>query len=160
MRQTAVLKDPFTLDILQTERKSWTGIRRSLRSAARSERTTLGVVEAEQAKIFSQIKQLRKAMDTASDRQEVKLIEEKMTALLRAIRDHGLPLIQVLRQGPNAEQTFDSAYSAESMEKIVRLEAALDARISRVLARLVGLKEFKRTPAAGTRAALTGSPNS
>jgi hypothetical protein len=34
------------------------------------------------------------------------------------------------------------------MEKLVRLDAALDARIAKVLARLVGSKEFKRTPAA------------
>jgi hypothetical protein len=31
----------------------------------------------------------------------------------------------------------------------IRLEAALDTRIAKVLARLVGLKEFKRTPAGG-----------
>ena len=31
-------------------------------------------------------------------------------------------------------------------QKIVRLEAALDSRIAKLLARLVGLKEFKRTP--------------
>jgi hypothetical protein len=63
-----------------------------------------------------------------------------------------LPLAQVLAQAPNAEQAFDRAHAAESMEKIVRLEAALDARIGKVLARLVGLKEFKRTPAAGAAA--------
>ena len=32
MRQTAVLKDPFTLDILQTNGKSWSKIRKRLRS--------------------------------------------------------------------------------------------------------------------------------
>ena len=36
MWQTAVLKDPFTLDILETKRKSWSGIRKRLRSEARS----------------------------------------------------------------------------------------------------------------------------
>jgi hypothetical protein len=41
-----------------------------------------------------------------------------------------------------------TGYAPESMEKLVRLDAALDARIAKVLARLVGLKEFKRTPAA------------
>jgi len=44
MRQTAVLKDPFTQDILETERKSWSGIRKRLRSRAKSERTVLGDV--------------------------------------------------------------------------------------------------------------------
>ena len=31
----------------------------------------------------------------------------------------------------------------------MRLEAAIDARIAKVMGRLVGLKEFKRTPAGG-----------
>src|SRR5215469_5037466 len=44
MRQVAVLKDPFTADILETERKSWSGIRKSLRSAAKNERTLLGAL--------------------------------------------------------------------------------------------------------------------
>jgi hypothetical protein len=148
MWQTAVLKDPFTLDILETERKSWTGIRKRLRLQARSERTVLGAADAKLAKMFSQIRTLQKEIDAASDQQEVKLIEEKITALVRIIHEHALPLVQALAQGPNAEKAFDSAYSTENIEKIVRLEASLDARISKVLARLVGLKEFKRTPAA------------
>jgi len=148
MRQAAVLKDPFTADILQTERKSWSGIRKCLRSAARDERKLLGAVEAQNAKLIAQLKRLQKQLDATSDTQEVKLIEEKMSALVRAVSDHVLPLLLRLRQGPNAEQAFDNAYAAESLEKVVRLEAALDARIAKVLARLVGLKEFKRTPAA------------
>jgi hypothetical protein len=67
---------------------------------------------------------------------------------------HGLYAKDVLlpwdcMQVPDAEQAFDAAYATESMEKMVRLEAALDTRIAKVLARLVGLKEFKRTPAGG-----------
>ena len=83
-----------------------------------------------------------------------------MSALLRIISEHAVPLVQTLMQGPNAEQAFDKAYAPESMEKIVRVEAALDARIGKVLARLVGLKEFKRTPAAAAPTmALTSFPN-
>jgi hypothetical protein len=103
--------------------------------------------------------------NAASDQQEVKLIEEKIDALMRAISEHFLPLVQALRQGPNAEQAFDSAYAVESVEKIVRLEAACDAGIAKALARLVGLKEFKRTPALGRRrrrlpVPLAGRPSS
>jgi hypothetical protein len=149
MRKVAVLKDPFAKDILETRRKSWSGIRKCLRSAANEERTLLGNVEAINAKMVSQVRRLQKEMDAASDPQEVKLIEERLNALHRTIANHAQPLLQKLIQVPGAEQAFDAAYAAESMEKIVRLEAALDARIAKVLARLVGLKEFKRTPAAG-----------
>jgi hypothetical protein len=151
MRQAAVLRDPFTEDILQTERKSWLGIRNGLRSAARDERTLVGALESgTAAQLLAQITRLQKQMGATTDTEEVKCVEEKMFALLRALNDYVLPLLERLRQGPNAEKAFDKAYSLESLEKVIRLEAALDARIAKVLARLVGLKEFKRTPAAGS----------
>ncbi len=160
MRLVAVLKDPFTQDIVNTNCKSWSGMRKRLRSAASAQRTLLGTVEAGSAKMASQVRRLQKEMEAASDPQELKLVEEKLDALHRIIGQRALPLIQEMRQGPNAEQAFDAAYAVESMEKIVRLEAALDARIAKVLARLVGLKEFKRTPAAGAPTiALTRFPN-
>jgi hypothetical protein len=147
MFQTALLKDPFTQDILQTGRKSWTGIRKRLRSAAKSERTLLGMFDAKHAQMLSQLGRLQKKLEVATDNQELKLVQDKMYTLMQIIKDHVVPFTQALRQGPNAERSFDSAYAPECIEKIVRLEAALDARIAKVLARLVGLKEFKRTPA-------------
>ena len=160
MWTVAVLKDPFTQDILQTERKSWSGIRKRLRAAANDNRTLQGMADANCTKMLSQVERLEKEMAAASDEREIKLIEGKINALHRTISDHVLPLVQALVQGPNAVQAFDKAYAPESMDKIVRLEAALDARINKVLARLVGLKEFKRTPAAGaTTMALTASGN-
>jgi len=158
MRQTAVLKDPFTCDILETGRKSWSGIRKRLRAAARGDRTLLGAVEAEHTKLFAQMHRLREDLEAASDQQEIKLMEQKIDALMRAINEHVLPLVQKLHQGPNAEKAFDSTYAADSLEKLSRLEAANDARMAKVLARLVGLKEFKRTPAgAAWSLALTNS---
>jgi hypothetical protein len=142
-----VLKDPFTLDIVQTNGKSWSKIRKQLRSSATDQRTLLGMADAKHAKMLSQIGRLQKKLDAASDTQEVKLIEDKINALLHTINEYVVPLVQSLKQGPNAEQAFDNA--AESIEKIVPLEPALDVRIGKVMARLVGLKEFKRTPAAG-----------
>jgi hypothetical protein len=149
MRQVSVLKDPFTADILETERKSWSGIRQSLRSAASDERTLFGTLETGTAgQLLAQITRLRKEMDAASEAEEIKRAEEKLMAVLRTLNDHVFPLLERVRQRPNAEQAFDKAYSVDSIERVIRLEAAVDARIGKVLARLVGLKEFKRTPAA------------
>jgi hypothetical protein len=149
----AVIKDQFTPDIVETERKSWSGIRKSLRAAANDQRTLVGALESgTAAQLLAQITRLQKQMYATSDTEEVKRVEEKMFALLRALNDYVFPLLERLRQGPNAEQAFDKAYSVDSLEKVIRLEAALDARIGKVLARLVGLKEFKRTPAAGAAA--------
>ena len=78
-----------------------------------------------------------------------------MSALVGNLNKYALPLLERLRQGPSAEQAFENAYAIEDLEKIIRLEAAIDARI-KVLARLVGLKEFKRTPAGGGSLPITG----
>ena len=152
MRQSAVLKDPFTWDIVQTERKSWHGIRKRLRAAAKDARSLQGVADATFSNLQSQVKRLERKIEQSSDSEEIKRLENKMGTCLRLIAEHVTPLLQTLRQGPNAEEAFDKAYAPESLEKIVRLEAALDARIAKILARLVGLKEFKRTPAGGAAA--------
>jgi hypothetical protein len=44
----------------------------------------------------------------------------------------------------NRNEIFDQAYLPEFLEKIIRLEAALDARIDKTVARLVNLKEYKK----------------
>lgn len=98
----------------------------------------------------SEVERLQRKIKESSDAGEIKLLEEKIGSFMRVIAEHVAPLVQTLEQGPNAEQAFTKLYAPESMEKIVRLEAAYDARISKVLARLVGLKEFKRTPAGST----------
>jgi hypothetical protein len=143
-----VLKDPFTFDIVQTGRKSWIGIRKRLRKAANETRTLQGSVRVIFAQLHSEIARFQKKIQKSSDKEEIKLLEEKMDACLRTVSKHAGSFLGTIAGGPNAEKTFDNAYAPESLEKIVRLEAALDARIAKVLARLVGLKEFKRTPAA------------
>jgi hypothetical protein len=159
MRPLAVLKEPLAQDIVQTERKTWSAIRKRLRAAAKSERTLLGTLEVQCAKMLGKVKRFHKEMEETSDPLEVKVIEDKMNAWMRTVSDHVLPLLEKLKQGPTAEQAFDNAYTVDSLEKIVRLEAAVDVRISKVLARLVALKEYKRAPAAGrTVIPLSASP--
>jgi hypothetical protein len=156
--QTTILKDPFTQDILQTNRKSWSGIRKQLRAAANDHRTLLGALEAEHAEMLSQLGRVQKKVETAADKQEVTLNRDKMSALIEIINEHVAPLIQTLMQVPNAEQTFDAAYAAKKLEELMRLENMIDARIAKVLARLVALKEFKRTPAGGAPTKALTSP--
>jgi hypothetical protein len=148
MRQAAVLKDTFTSDIVQTGKKSWTAIRKKLRADARDRRTLSGSMSASLAKLNRQIARLQKGIEQSTDKEQVKLMEGKLDACMRILSEHAGPFLQTIVQGSDGERTFDNVYAPESLEKIVRLEAALDARIAKVLARLVGLKEFKRTPAA------------
>lgn len=156
--QSAIMRDPFTYDIIQTKRKSWSGIRKRLRTEAKGERTLHGAIEGSQARMILQVKRLEKEIAEASDKEEIKVLEQKMGAWLGFISKHVTPLLLTIMRGPNAEESFNKAYAPESLEKIMRLEAALDARISKTLSRLVGLKEFKRTPAGGARMGLLEPP--
>jgi hypothetical protein len=149
MRLTAVLRDPYTNDILETKAKSWRGIRKRLRAAAKDMRTLQGMTEAGISELQSQIQRMERKLEKASDREEVKILEDKIAASRRLFAEQGVSLVQTLNAGPNAEQAFDKAYVPECMENLIRLEAAVDARIAKVLGRLVALKEFKRTPAGG-----------
>jgi hypothetical protein len=101
------------------------------------------------AKMLSQLGRLQKRMEAAPNKEEIKLNQEKISALIQIITEHAVPLIQDLTQVPNAEQAFDGAYLAKKLDDLMRLESPIDARIGKVLARLVNLKEFKRTPAGG-----------
>jgi hypothetical protein len=152
MRQSAVLRDPFTQDIQETKAKSWGKIRTRLRAAAKAMRTLQGMAEAGIAELQSQMQRMERKLEKASDREEVKILEERIAANRRLYAEQAVSLVQTLNAGPNAEQAFDKAYVPECMENLVRLEAAIDARIAKVLGRLVALKEFKRTPAGGAGA--------
>jgi hypothetical protein len=161
MRQSAVLKDPFTSDIVQTGRTSWQGIRKQLRASARSADSLQNVAKDILSSLRSELEQVQREIGQTSDREEIKKLEHKMGAFVRLLADHVAPFLLLVTQtqAPTAEKAFDNAYAPESMEKLVRLEAAHDARIAKILARLVGLKEFKRTPAGAAAAQLEVNPH-
>jgi hypothetical protein len=89
--------------------------------------------------------------------EEAKELVALLSAAIELAKQSFLPLLEQVRQLPDAEGAFDKNYLPENLEKIVRLEAMIDGRISKVLARLVALKEFKRTPAGSPLAQLTAS---
>jgi hypothetical protein len=152
--QSAVIRDKFTEEILQTGGKSWIQVRRRLRAAARDERTLLGTIEDTVTKSVSEVQRLGKKIVKNSGPQEIADLAPRLDALLKVVTDSLLPLLNSVRQAPDAEQAFDNAHAPDGLEKIMRLEAAVDARIGKLLSRLVCLKEFKRTTA-GARPQLT-----
>jgi hypothetical protein len=157
LRTAAVLRDPFTSEIVATEKKSWSGIRRTLRENAREEGRLVRTMENSVAKAIAEIRRLGKKLAKDVPFEEV----EKLTPLLRASIELAskslLPLLEQVRQLPDAEGAFDKNYLPDALEKNARLEAMIDARIGKILARLVALKEFKRTPAGSPLAQLTAS---
>jgi hypothetical protein len=56
-------------------------------------------------------------------------------------------LIEAWKDRPNAGDSLRRTYSPEYLEPIIRVEAMIDARIDKALARLVNIKEYKRVAA-------------
>jgi len=148
MRRAALLKDPFTADIVGTERKSWSGIGKELRAQAMNARSFQNLSKTVFTDLSSAVQSVQREILQASDRDEIKKLEERLAAFIRLL-DQAAPFFQHMMQAPNAEKTFENAYLPESLQKMVQLEAQLDARIAKILARLVGLQEYKRTTAGG-----------
>lgn len=125
--------------------------------SAEEEGSLLRRMENSVAKAIAEVRRLGKKLAKDVPFEEV----EKLTPLLGASIELAsktlLPLLEQVRQFPDAEGAFEKNYLPEALEKIVRLEASIDARINKVLARLVALKEFKRTPAGNPLAQLTAS---
>jgi hypothetical protein len=147
LRTAAVLHDRFTNEILATEKKSWVGIRNSLRASAREEQSVLNSLEKAVADAVSGLS--KTARNLAKDPNA--LDAEKLGPILemgvRLVRDSMQPLLDEARELPTAERAFDKNHTPEALEKVVRLEMSIDVRIGKVMSRLVALKEFKRTPA-------------
>jgi hypothetical protein len=157
LRTATVLRDRFTDEIVATERKSWSGIRRGLREKAREEGSLLQTMEASVASAVTKVQRLGKKMAKGSSPEEVQKLALLLSAAIEFANKGLLPMLEQVRQLPDAEGAFDKNYLSEALEKVVRLEAMIDARITKVLARLVALKEFKRTPAGSPLAQLTAS---
>jgi hypothetical protein len=149
-----VMRDPFTDEIVATERTSWAGIRRGLREKAREEHTLAKTTEASVADAVTNVRRLGKKLAKGASPEEVQKLTPLLGAGVELVNKRLLPLLQQVKQLPDAEGAFDQNYLPEALEKVVRLEAMIDARISKVLARLVCLKEFKRTPAGNPLAQL------
>ncbi len=155
--QTAtVARDRFTDEIVATEKKSWSGIRRALREKGREEGSLVRELETSVANAVAEVQRLGKKLSKDLDFEEVEKLTPLLCAGIELATKSLLPLLEQVRLLPDAEGAFDKNYLLDALEKIVRLETMIDARISKVLARLVGLKEFKKTPAGNPLAQLTG----
>jgi hypothetical protein len=147
LRTATVLRDRFTDEIVATERKSWSGIRAGLREKARKEGSLVETIESSVASAVSKVERLGKKLSKDLPFEEVEKLTPVLSAAIELAKNTLLPLLEQVRQLPDAERAFDKNYLPENLEKLLRLEGMIDARTSKTLARLVALKEFKRTPA-------------
>src|SRR5450759_4227675 len=73
--QSAVLRDPFTEDIVQTEGKSWFEIRKRLRAAAYSEGTVRGTIDNYMTSMLAKAQSTSEKIMATSDVEEIKVLE-------------------------------------------------------------------------------------
>src|ERR1017187_5041556 len=100
LRQSAVLRDPFTEDIIQTEGKSWFEIRKRLRAAAYSEGTVRGAIDNSMTSVLAEAQSANEKIVTTSDVEEIKVLEARTNALLTIASEKHMALYKSMDQRP------------------------------------------------------------
>ena len=148
----AAYADPFVSDLVKTGEKSWARMRNHLECKAKEKLTISELLNesfleqtAEAAKTLAELIRTGELTDSATKTSEIR--KREAHAFRNLAQDFAIPLIEAAKDRPNAEDSLRRAYSPEYLEPIIRLEAMIDARIDKALARLVNVKEYKRVAA-------------
>jgi hypothetical protein len=141
----AAYGDPFISGLVESNQKSWIGMRNHLTWKSTNEHAISKMMN----EIFlEQVEESAKRLEKAL--REGKLDNSKTAqgkAFLDVSKNFTLPLIEALEAEPSVKDSLRRTYSPEYLEPIIRLEAMIDARIDKALARLVSLQEYKRVKA-------------
>ena len=148
--QLGFSKDPLVQDIANSGKKSWAEIQNYLRDQAKAHFSAVEAAKDLYSEMQEILMLLSKELPNRSQNREGTGSDEKIFKLFQQL-EREMNQIQKFfllpaktEHPPNRTQILDQAYEPESLERIVRLEAALDARIDKTVARLVNLKEYKR----------------
>jgi len=144
MKRIADLKDPFFVELMQSGKKSWSGVRKYLRAQDKAGSTIGGAIKNALSSLIDLATELAQEKTKEMDKEEVKRTEQKISGIMKVVSEHMVPLLHTADAGPSAEKTFGQAYMPEYLEKVIKNEAALDSHIDKLLGRLVNLKEYKR----------------
>jgi len=144
MWQAATYSDPFAIELIQSGKKSWSGIRRHLRRETNGFRTMIDSLHDMYMRLADQANKVGDDLTTKErENVDVEGVRRQIEGILSTMTNHVLPLIRDLQSGPNADRTLGKAYSPEYLEPILRIEAMIDARIDKALGRLANLKAYK-----------------
>jgi hypothetical protein len=143
----AVHADPFVSDLIRTGQTSWQGLTSHLAKTTLSKRQLSDVLN----EVFlERTKEVAKILAEAL--REGKVVNSQIEAAkgkghLDVKKDFTAPLIEAFAVRPSAEDLLHRTHSPEYLERLVRIEAMIDARIDKALARLISIKEYKRVTA-------------
>ncbi len=132
MWHAATLQDPYVMELVQSGKKSYSGIRRYLREETMGSHSLVNSLLEILSDYTQQPTKVGRTLEKAgSEKADIDAEGSKINAILSAMSDHVFALIQTLQAGPNAERTLGQAYSPTYLEPILRLEAMIDAQIDK-----------------------------
>jgi hypothetical protein len=162
--QIAFRRDPFLAELEKAGANTWADVSRLMDEKATAEDGLMAEVKATLAELKTATKNAS-ALMTASDPNSMEIYRKIETVHDLFIRCHAdvyqKAFDKVYRRNPgvdpnepgvtfsevysrNPSTLIEQAYHPDYLEKLVRLEASIDARIDKLLQRLMTLKEYKR----------------
>jgi hypothetical protein len=145
--QIAALRHPSAEQLSESGKHGLKALRKVLRTGTENqaelrERATYMRRRCDE-EVLSMCEKLS-ALPYKGDAAKVRKIEGAIDRLKKFKAQQILPLIDALSRIDSAERCFEEAYLPEVLERIVKLESIVDARLDKTLGRLIALKEYKR----------------
>ncbi len=102
----------------------------------------MAIIEKE---VESLLKSTRNDKMTQAEIAALQDLNERRSKILRSTFAEVLTPLEKLIEGTrNERDVVEAAYSADTLEKIIQLEAMVDTRFEKTLGRLLALQEFRR----------------
>ena len=102
----------------------------------------MAIIEKE---VESLLKSTRNDKMTQAEIAALQDLNERRSKILRSTFAEVLtPLEKLIEGARNERDVVEAAYSADTLEKIIQLEAMVDTRFEKTLGRLLALQEFRR----------------
>ena len=160
-------KDPLSRYLENSGKKSWPELVSYVREEGTASQSTVETIKKTETDLKDTCAQLKghiskvvsetKTLDTNS--QFLSEATTKLEGLIMIMAEFILPSAKP-EASATVLQALEKAYAPDHIEKCIKLDAMIDARIDKALGRLASLKEFKRFEAAKTAAKLlTNSPS-
>ena len=166
MAQLCFHRDPFGAALLKSGKTSWQDILQHEQEVPKATESTLSQID-ELLRGFTAMLDIVRNRPYQTDTSDGKKMQSELSQLgyelsgtIEVFKEL-VPTIQKLASLTVIHWTmFDKAYQPEVIEQQVKVMAAIDARIDKVLRRLMALKEYKRIAASqATPLQLTASPS-
>ncbi len=154
--QMAFRKDPFVAELDKSGAKNWADVESFLQSKAKSEDSLMDEVRKTLAELKTATQKASSMMtasnpDTSKIYDQVQFFTEMFQKNVLPVygevyeKAYGKDRVKGTRTADNPSKTaIEEAYHPDYLEKIVRLESSIDARIDKTLSRIVNLKDYKR----------------